>query len=397
VIRGRGIVALALALGACGQGRAPRPRAASADDARDAAVADAAPPDAAPPDAAPPDAAPSDAGPDAAPAQVRTSVAGWQQGSTHVHAKASGDATLPVPDVMRWYEDRGYDFIVLTDHNRVTEVDGHSKGVAVHAPAQGLIVLAGIELTFNRNHCTDHPPPPGDPKCRIHVNALGVTKRPHGKLTWDTRQGKSRAAGYRAALALAASLGGLAQINHPQWHWGMTAALLIALAQRGPLLFEITNRQFAIWNAGDADHPSTEALWDAALTAGQTVWGVASDDAHDYDGGGKYPAGRAYVVVRAAHDARAIKAALAAGQFYASTGVALDRAEVDHGALVIEVSAADPGDHAIVFIGAGGRVLRTDHGRSARFSLADLPGDGYVRAVITRTDGGKAWSQPARP
>ena len=44
------------------------------------------------------------------------------------------------------------------------------------------------------------------------------------------------------------------------------------------------------WNAGDAKRPSMEALWDAVLTAGGTMWGVASDDAHDYaaDGSGKY-------------------------------------------------------------------------------------------------------------
>ena len=347
---------------------------------------------------APPDVAP-DAPSDAPPAIVPPTALGWQRGSTHVHAAPSGDATLPPAEVMRWYATRGYDFIVLSDHNRVTDIDKPSRGVAVHAPRKGLIVLAGVELTYNRNDCVDHPPPPDDPKCRMHVNAIGVTGRPKGKLAWAEHLDRSRAGGYRAAIALATELGGLAQINHPQWHWGMTAALLIALADHRPLLFEIANRQFPTWNAGDADHPSTEALWDAALSAGRTVWGVASDDAHDYDpdGGGKYPAGGAYVVVRARHDARAIKAALAAGRFYASTGVALDRAAVDHGELVVEVSAADPGDHAIAFIGAGGQVLRTEHARVARFALADLPADGYVRAVVTRDDGGKAWVQPARP
>ncbi len=392
-----GTLALAAmaALAACGQGHAPPSRPAAIDDARPADAPPDAMPDAAP-DAAP-DAMP-DAAPDAMPALVHPTAAGWQQGSTHVHAAPSGDASLAPAEVIRWYEAHGYDFIVLTDHNRVTDVDGATTGVAVHAPRRGLIVLAGIELTYNRNDCTDHPPPPGDPKCRMHVNALSVTRRPEGKLAWAEDLDRSRAAGYRAAIAVATELGGLAQLNHPQWHWGMTAELLIALGQHQPLLFEIANRQFPAWNAGDATHPSTEALWDAALTAGLTIWAVASDDAHDYDpdGGGKYPAGGAYVVVRARRDARAIKKALAAGRFYASTGVALDRVEVDHGALVIEVSAADPGEHTIAFVGAGGQVLRTEHGRTARFALADLPADGYVRAVVTRDDGGKAWSQPAR-
>ncbi len=40
--------------------------------------------------------------------------------------------------------------------------------------------------------------------------------------------------------------------------------------------------QFATWNQGDADHPSTEQLWDDVLGRGLTLWGVASDDAHAY-------------------------------------------------------------------------------------------------------------------
>src|SRR6187549_2710402 len=47
----------------------------------------------------------------------------WLRGSTHVHAKPSGDSVTAIPDVITWYESRGYDFIVLTDHNRVSELD----------------------------------------------------------------------------------------------------------------------------------------------------------------------------------------------------------------------------------------------------------------------------------
>ena len=84
-------------------------------------------------------------------------------------------------------------------------------------------------------------------------------------------------------------------------------------------LVEIGNSQFARWNAGDAEHPSMVALWDAALATGATLWGVASDDAHSYDGVGKYPAGGAWVMVDAPRDADAIIAALAAGRFYATS------------------------------------------------------------------------------
>lgn len=306
----------------------------------------------------------------------------WLRGSTHVHAKPSGDSNVPVEGVISWYEDHDYDFIVLTDHNRVTEPGN---------PA-GLIVIAGSELTHNRNGCDA---PTGDGTCRIHVNAIGCTARPVGKLEWSDYKEKDRFALYEKAFAQATTLGSsLVQINHPNWHWGMTPELLGKLATRGAKLVEIANSQFQIWNAGDQDHPSVETEWDAVLSAGVDMWGVASDDAHDYEptGGGKYPAGGGWVVVHARRNPQAILDALSAGRFYASTGVTLSRSEVDNGELLLEVEPEANHTYTIEFIEQG-KVVFTGKGLSGR---RPIPRDGYVRAVITRDDGKKAWVQPVR-
>jgi len=319
----------------------------------------------------------------------------WLRGSTHVHARPSGDSRTQIPDVIHWYESRGYDWIALTDHNRISEVDGATEGrPAVRSPAQGLIVLAGIELTYNPARCIPQGHPSG--RCRIHANLLGPTARPPGKVEWGPGQKlpDERLPKYQAALELQKGLGGLAQLNHPQWYWGMTSDLLVELARRGVHLVEISNVQFEKWNRGDQDHPSTEALWDAALGAGATLWGVASDDAHHYDGGGgKWPAGGGWVAVKARRDPQAILDALAAGRFYASTGVELERAEVAGGALVVELAAHERLPCTIEFIENGARVASVNE-RAARHPL---PRTGYVRAVVTRDDGKQAWIQPARP
>lgn len=317
----------------------------------------------------------------------------WLKGSTHVHGKASGDSSEPNGNVIAWYEQHHYDFIVLTDHNRVSELDATSdtRGqVALRDPHAGLIVLSGIELTHNPIGCV----PIGDPSrnCRIHVNLIGPTARPGGRLEWAERRSHARIDMYRAALNAQAALGGLAQINHPQWLWGMTPELLVELARRGMRLVEIANSAFSKWNAGDATHPSTEALWDAALVHGATLWATASDDAHDYDGHGKYPAGGGWVVVHARREPRAILDALAAGRFYASNGVVLERAAVDRGELVVAVDPAQAGQYTIDFIQDGRRVesIAGKVGRRA------VPATGYVRAVVTRDDGKRAWVQPVR-
>lgn len=325
----------------------------------------------------------SDAAPDAEPDAMPASDEVWLKGSTHVHARPSGDSSEPVPDVVAWYADCGYDFIALTDYNRVTDVAGDTRG---------LIVLPGIELTFNPSGCL----PQGHPskKCRIHVNALGVTARPAGKLEWADRHTHERLAMYQAALTEANALGArVIQINHPQWYWGMNPDLLVELAQRGAHLVEIANVQFATWNAGDKDHPSTEALWDAALSRGAVLWGIASDDAHSYEHPGRWPAGGGWVVVKARRDPAAILDALAAGHFYASTGVVLDQAGAEAGALVVAVAAGQPGTYAIDFIENGQRVEHV----AAPTARRALPSSGYVRAVVTRDDGKQAWVQPVRP
>ncbi len=318
----------------------------------------------------------------------------WLKGSTHVHARPSGDSTEPIAGVIHWYEAHHYDFIALTDHNHISEIDPAmtTAGLVTVRPAMpGLIVLSGIELTHNPSDCL----PPGDAsrKCRIHVNLVGPTGRPAGKIVWADRKTHDRLAKYEAAIAAQKRYGGLLQLNHPQWYWGMTAELLVQLAQRGFRLVEISNVQFSKWNAGDQDHLSTEALWDAALTRGATLWGVASDDAHDYGTTrGTYPAGGGWVVVKARRDPQAILDALAAGQFYSSTGVVLETAEVDAGQLVVAVAKAETGTYTIDFIENGQRVEHVK-GRAARRAL---PASGYVRALVTRDDGTLAWVQPAR-
>jgi hypothetical protein len=317
----------------------------------------------------------------------------WLRGSTHVHARASGDSSEPPSSVLAWYERHHYDFIVLTDHNRVSELDpgNDTRGqIALRDPRAGLIVLSGIELTHNPIGCQ----PAGDPSgsCRIHVNLIGPTARPVGRIEWAERKSHHRIDMYSAALAAQASFGGIAQLNHPQWLWGMTPELLVELARRGMPLIEVANVAFSKWNAGDAAHPSTEALWDAALARGATLWGVASDDAHDYEGRGKYPPGGGWVMVRARREPRAVLDALAAGRFYASTGVMLERAEVEGDELVIAVDPAAPGSYTIDFV-ENARRVESIQGRAAR---RRVPSAGYVRAVVTRSDGKRAWIQPVR-
>lgn len=306
----------------------------------------------------------------------------YLKGQLHVHTNNSGDSATPPARVASWYAEHGFDFIVLTDHNRISSLAD---------PPPGLLVIPGVELTQNLDTCD---PPPVDPRtgCLLHVNALFVAERQ--LVSIPPAESASRLALYTNALDETRALGGIAQLDHPNFHWGADAALIGDLAKRGLVLFEVANQSSDVANEGDAAHPSTEALWDAVLTAGGRIYGTATDDAHQYDDADAFRArgdvpdtgDRGWVMVDAPRDPAAIRDALARGDFYSSNGVVLRR--IDRTADTLTIEAEGEADFA--FIGDGGRVLGRAHGTTASIPITGT----YVRATVTDARGRRAWVQP---
>ena len=314
------------------------------------------------------------------------------KGQLHLHTSNSGDSATPPGDAARWYAAHGYDFIVVTDHNRIT----------VERSSGAMLVISGVELTQNVDRCV--PPPLPGMQCLLHVNALFVTPPADGRVPWGAPAGPGRVEILHRALDANRKLDGIAQLNHPNFHYAADAPLITALARDGLSLLEIANRS---WDSNDSpadkDRPSSEAIWDAVLTAGGDVFGTATDDAHHYfdarDAGARgeavFPGDLGFVMVRARKEPAAIRAAISRGDFYASTGVLLERVERTGDTLEIGIDGRSPGAHRFTFIGAGGRVLARAQGRRATFALAAARG-GYVRAVIEDGAGRRAWTQPIR-
>jgi len=85
--------------------------------------------------------------------------------------------------------------------------------------------------------------------------------------------------------------------------------------------------------------------------------------------------------------------ALEQGRFYASTGVSLDTVERSSKGLEIAIREELNFKYTTRFVGKGGKVLAEVHGLEAKYELR--PGEAYVRATVTRSDGRNAWVQPA--
>lgn len=328
--------------------------------------------------------------PDARPGRAAAAPVRYLKGQTHVHTDNSGDSATPAAAVARWYARHGFDFIVFTDHNAVTTF-----------ASADLLTIPGVELTQNRADCD---PPPATPQgCLLHVNALFVDAHEDRGVSFPAPATLARIDVFQAALDVAGDLGGVVQLNHPNMAWAIDAPLATELVSRGARLIEIANQNEVESSAGDAAHPSTAAMWDAVLSTGAVVYGVASDDAHHYDdadavrarGQPAFTGDLGWVMVRADRDPAAIRRAMLAGDFYSSTGVGLDRVDSDGERLVIAIHDDGGAPYLTTFIGQGGQVLATSRELVASFEVAAAPA-GYLRATVVDRSGHTAWIQPLR-
>ena len=304
--------------------------------------------------------------------QTTPPVANWYKGNTHTHTlNSDGDSTPD--DVVRWYRSHGYRFLVLTDHNFLTSVDGLN---ALHGADEKFLVVRGEEVTDAFE---------GKP---LHVNGLNLARQvdpQHGTSILDTLQ--------RTIDAIRGAEG-VPHVNHPNFRWAITPEELRQI--RGNKLLEIFNGHPEVNNLGGGGVPGLEAVWDTVLTAGTLMYGIAVDDAHVFKDPGN-PAvagpGRGWVMVRAARlEPRALVDALERGDFYASTGVTLADYQVTPHVMTVKVAATSFAKYRIQFIGSGGRLLREVAESSAEYSFTGS--EGYVRAKVLESNGLVAWCQP---
>ncbi len=301
----------------------------------------------------------------------------WFKGNTHTHTiNSDGDSS---PDaVARWYKENGYQFVVITDHNFVTDVSGIN---AVMGAEGRFLVLSGEEIS-DQDKVKDVP---------VHLNAIHLEK------TLPPAGGSSVVDVLQRNVDMIAAGAGACTINHPNFCWAFSAKEMAQV--KNFRMFEIYNGHPTVNNVGGGGHISAEAIWDSLLVLGLRVFGVASDDAHGYkQWAARYAnPGRGWVVVRADRlDAAELVAALNKGDFYSSTGVSLKDVKCDGKSLSVVIDKPERGftEFTTTFIGAKGILaVSTDTAAVYRFK----GGEGFVRAKVVDSNGRVAWTQPVWP
>ena len=374
----------------------------------------------------------------------------WLKGNTHTHTIWS-DGNAPPEQVVEYYDERGYDFLCLSEHNIVAD---HEKWFPVEAGSrlrpedleklserfgpewvEQREVEGGTEMRLKRidelqerlrrdgskmllgpsEEVTDaHDAKP------VHINALnlaGVIAPQHGDSVRDTIERN-----YTAIIAHgeANDRPVLAHVNHPNFGGGVRYDDLAPV--QAATFFEVYNGHAGVQNYGDDTHSGTEALWDIALTSRilehglGLLYGVATDDSHDYRefGIGKHNPGRGWVMVEASENtAEEIIGAMSLGRFYASTGVTLRDVQIDGQTMRLWIEEAPGVQYTTRFVGTRhtqkgamqpSEVFLSTKSNPAKFTFSG--NELYVRAKITSDrphpnpflagDHECAWVQPVR-
>lgn len=398
----------------------------------------------------------------------------WWKGNLHTHTFWSDGNDFP-DMVAAWYREHDYNFLALSDHNLLSQgirwdkeskltkkggADVVSKYLAKFGPAwverrgEGADVEVRLKpleefrcLVEERGKFLMIPSEEISDKAEgvpIHINAANLKEamQPLGGATVTEAITNNLRAVHDQAERAGREI--LAHLNHPNYHYAVTAHdLAHAVLEKH---FEIHNGHPGVNQKGDHHHPSMEKVWDIANTIrlvelkAPPLYGVATDDSHDYHGkpGSSHP-GRGWVMVRATHlTPEHIVKALKAGDSYSSTGVTLRDIRYDavSKTLRVEIEPEAGATYSVQFVGslkgvetAGtpidtsklspaeikelgrhkhkysdkiGEVLKTVAGPTAEYTLAG--NELYVRAVVTSSlppvdpswedQKQQAWTQP---
>ena len=362
----------------------------------------------------------------------------WYKGNLHTHSLWSDGDDYPEM-IMKWYQEHGYHFVALTDHNIlavgdkwITVEDSLDKAVFERyldtfgtqwisftdsdtvkvklktlEEYRPLFEKEGEFLVLQSEEITDR-----FEEKPIHLNATNLDELippQGGNSVVDVLQRNINAVlDQREKTGIPM----LVHINHPNFHFAITIEDMIAL--QGEQFFEVFNGHHMVYNFGDSLHLDTETMWDQiniayANNGKPLLYGLATDDSHNYHQNGVHwsNSGRGWIWTQSKTlTPSAIIEAMELGNFYASSGVELKSLKTGNNEIQIELGQ-DNNQYTIQFIGCNRtdsqtRILKEVEGYAATFQLN--PDHLFVRAKVISSAPPKnpienmqhqiAWTQP---
>lgn len=304
----------------------------------------------------------------------------WYKGNTHTHSNTSPDGDSIPEDVVRWYYDKGYHFLVLTDHDTVTDL----ASIGMPEDKRGdFVLIPGEEMTGSEG---------------VFTTAMNIQRT----IPLDELLNSPKSVAIQDHVDRVLSGGGIPILAALNYHEGIGADDILPVDNL--YLFEVLNGQLDLYPQVDHRNYSLEELWDELLTSGRILYGVGTDDSHFFQEWREDLSnpGRAWTMIRADElSVESIGEALLAGLSYVSSGVVLKSLSLENDTLTIIVDPERTGEevtaslfggriegsdrqdgYSIDFIGPNGLGIKSlSPCLAANFTLS--PKYDYVRAKIT--------------
>lgn len=279
------------------------------------------------------------------------------KGNLHTHTTNS-DGQLTPQEVVDMYRGADYDFLAITDHNKLTSTR--------ELDTAGLVMLSGMELHQGR----------GELGQVHHIVAIGMETPIEVPVT----------DGLQEALTYIAPRCRFAFIAHPYWTSLSFRDILGTTGHVGVEVFNYT------CHCGIGRGESS-VYWDHLLAHGEQRLGFAVDDAHmhynDSLGG--------WIMLKSQSAAPdAIISAIISGDFYASSGPSIEDVQVEHSRVVVRCSPCQAVNVICPAPGCGTSTHRLgpEAGPYTEVALGIDPGWSPIRIECIDLQGKKAWTNP---
>lgn len=335
----------------------------------------------------------------------------WYKGNLHTHSLWSDGDDYPEM-IMDWYKANGYNFVGLSDHNIIQDVE---KWVNVPRQKDRRQTFDRYLRNFGPDWVTYQKGPNDSLKVRlkkleeyrshfeepgkfliikseelstgyqgkpIHINVTNVQNliRPQpGNSVAEVMQNNIDLV---VAQRRQTRQPMFPHINHPNFYYAITAHDLMKL--RHERFFEVFNGHPLVNNYGDSTREGTEAMWDKInhhfIQQGRPLmYGLGTDDSHHYYFFGPTfsNSGRAWVMVNAPElTPKALIEAMEAGRFYSTSGVTLNQLPQQGNTLRIDVKPEPKITYKIQFFGIRkgaqqAELLREVSDTTASFTLTN--------------------------
>jgi predicted metal-dependent phosphoesterase TrpH len=277
----------------------------------------------------------------------------WYKANFHTHTTLSdGDVNLPIR--AKQYRDKGYQVLVVTDHEKTNNVAGYSDA--------NFLLISGMET---------HPACPSA-KIPYHLVCVNV---PFG-----FRRDPNMTA--QQVIDTVRSVGGEVIFAHPYWS-GHTINEMTAVS--GYMGMEVYN---SVCN--DFGRGYNSVHWDQLMNTGKIIPAVADEDVH-YSSS----VGRCWTMVKAKElSTPVIMDALRSGCYYSSCGPIIEDFKIENETAVIKCSPVVN----ICFLGQYGifgKNIMSDREHLLTTAEYKLPKNiRWVRVEVVDANGRHAWTNP---